>query len=106
MPIMALPTLTPEQRAAALEKAAASRKARSELREGLKSGKLTFTEILDRAESDEIVGKTKVLYLLESLPHFGKIKARDIAESVGIAETRRVSGLGSRQRADLLAKLG
>ncbi|MFC7446516.1 MULTISPECIES: integration host factor, actinobacterial type [Rhodococcus] len=103
---MALPTLTPEQRAAALEKAAASRKARSELREGLKSGKLTFTDILDRAESDELVGKTKVLYLLESLPNIGKIKARDITESVGIAETRRVSGLGARQRADLLAKLG
>ncbi|MCL2535230.1 MAG: integration host factor [Nocardiaceae bacterium] len=102
---MALPTLTPEQRAAALEKAAASRKARSELREGLKSGKLTLVEVLDKAETDELVGKTKVLYLLESLPKVGKIKARDIAESVGIAETRRVSGLGARQRADLIAKL-
>ncbi len=76
---MALPTLTPEQRAAALEKAAASRKARSELREGLKSGKLTLVEVLDKADTDELVGKTKVLYLLESLPKVGKIKARDIA---------------------------
>ncbi|MFD4183486.1 integration host factor, actinobacterial type [Rhodococcus sp. NPDC058514] len=102
---MALPTLTPEQRAAALAKAAASRKARSELREDLKSGKLTFVDVLDKAETDELVGKTKVLYLLESLPKIGKTKARDIAESVGIAETRRVAGLGARQRADLITKL-
>ncbi len=103
--LMALPTLTPEQRAAALEKAAASRKARAELREELKSGKVTLVEVLDKAQTDELVGKTKVLYLLESLPKVGKVKARDIAESVGIAETRRVAGLGARQRADLLAKL-
>ncbi|MGW0041526.1 integration host factor, actinobacterial type [Rhodococcus sp. NPDC003348] len=102
---MALPTLTPEQRAAALEKAAASRKARAELREDLKSGKISLVEVLDKADTDELVGKTKVLYLLESLPKVGKVKARDIAESVGIAETRRVAGLGARQRADLLAKL-
>ncbi|SDD39721.1 integration host factor, actinobacterial type [Rhodococcus tukisamuensis] len=103
---MALPTLTPEQRAAALEKAAASRKARSEMRENLKSGKLTFVDILDKADSDDLVGKTKVLYLLESLPKVGKVKARDIVESIGIPETRRVAGLGARQRADLIAKVG
>ncbi|GAA4484063.1 integration host factor, actinobacterial type [Rhodococcus olei] len=102
---MALPTLTPEQRAAALEKAAASRKARSALREELKSGKVSLVDVLDKADTDELVGKTKVLYLLESLPKVGKVKARELAESVGIAETRRVSGLGARQRADLLAKL-
>ncbi|TQF69204.1 integration host factor [Rhodococcus spelaei] len=102
---MALPTMTPEQRAAALEKAAASRKARAELRESLKSGKVRFEDVLDNAEADEIIGKTKVLYLLESLPRVGKIKAREIAESVGITETRRVAGLGPRQRAELLAKV-
>ncbi|MFC9790468.1 integration host factor, actinobacterial type [Rhodococcus sp. NPDC127528] len=102
---MALPTLTPEQRAAALEKATASRKTRAELRENLKSGKVRFEDVLDNAEADEIIGKTKVLYLLESLPKIGKIKAREIAESVGITETRRVAGLGARQRAELLAKV-
>lgn len=45
---MALPTLTPEQRAQALEKAAASRRARAALREELKTGKATFAEVLGR----------------------------------------------------------
>ena len=39
---MALPQLTPEQRADALKKAAAARKARAELKGELKSGKLTL----------------------------------------------------------------
>ena len=38
---MALPTLTPEQRAAALAKAARARKLRSELLSAVKSGDLT-----------------------------------------------------------------
>jgi len=39
-----LPTLSPEQRAAALEKAAEIRKARAELKEQLKAGKTTLTK--------------------------------------------------------------
>ncbi|TXG89583.1 integration host factor [Rhodococcus rhodnii] len=102
---MALPTLTPEQRAAALEKAAKARKARAELRESLKSGNQTLADTLAKADSDELVGKTKVLYVLESLPKVGKVKARSIIEELGIAESRRLGGLGARQRSELLAKL-
>jgi len=54
-----LPSLSPEQRAAALEKAAEVRKARAELKEQLKSGKTTLAAVLDRAEEDEVVGKLK-----------------------------------------------
>ncbi len=39
---MPLPSLSPEQRAAALEKAAEIRKARAELKEQLKQGKTTL----------------------------------------------------------------
>lgn len=102
---MALPTLTPEQRSAALEKAAAARKARAELRESLKSGEVTFEDLLAKIDSNELVAKTKVLYVLESLPKVGKIKAREIIADVGIAETRRLAGLGARQRTDLVARL-
>ncbi|GAA4481072.1 integration host factor, actinobacterial type [Rhodococcus olei] len=102
---MALPTLTPEQRAAALEKAAAARHARSELRASLKSGELTFADLLARADEDPVVGKTKVLYVLESLAGVGKIKAGEIAGEVGIPLTRRLAGLGARQREELLSRL-
>ncbi|CAB5032788.1 unannotated protein [freshwater metagenome] len=44
----------------------------------------------------------RVLTLLESLPALGKVKARRVLEQVGIAESRRVQGLGANQRAELL----
>jgi ribosomal protein S13 len=49
-----------------------------------------------------MVGKIKVLALLESLPGVGKVKARRVMDEIGIAETRRVQGLGAQQRAKLL----
>ncbi|MCB0976347.1 MAG: integration host factor [Acidimicrobiales bacterium] len=97
------PALTPEQRAAALEKAAAARRARAELKERLKLGSITLAEVLEQGQEDELVGKTKVLAVLESLPGVGKVKARRTMEEIGIAETRRVRGLGVQQRKDLLA---
>ena len=97
------PVLSPEQRAAALEKAAAARKARAELKERLKLGPVTLAEIIEKGQSDDPVGKTKVLAVLESLPGVGKVKARRTMEEIGIAETRRIRGLGSQQRDALLA---
>jgi signal recognition particle GTPase len=100
---MALPpTLSPEQRQAALEKAAAARRGRAELKEKLKMGSLNLKELLAQAEADDIVGKMKVLAVLESLPGVGKVKARRTMEDIGISETRRVRGLGEQQRAKLL----
>jgi|SRR3990170_1197864 hypothetical protein len=100
---MALPpSLSPEQRAAALEKAAAARKFRSELKERLKMGSLSLDELLRMSDGDETVGKTKVLAVLEALPGVGKVKARRTMEEIGIAETRRLRGLGKEQRAKLL----
>jgi hypothetical protein len=99
------PQLTPEQRAAALEKAAAARRARAELKEKLKMGSTTLPELFDQAKGNETVGKMKVLAVLESLPGLGKVKARRLMEEVGISETRRIQGLGQNQRATLLEKL-
>lgn len=103
---MALPQLTDEQRKAALAKAAEARKARAELKENLKRGNTNLKEVLDKAESDEIIGKTKVSALLEALPKVGKVKAREIMEELEIAQTRRLRGLGDRQRRALLERFG
>lgn len=100
---MALPpSLSPEQRQAALEKAAAARRVRAELKERLKMGSISLSELLEEAERDETVGKTKVLAALEALPGVGKVKARRAMEDIGIADTRRLRGLGKEQRARLL----
>lgn len=100
------PELSPEQRAAALEKAAEARRVRAELKQRLKMGSVSFAEVLEQSESDELIGKTKVLAVLESLPGVGKVKARRTMEEIGIAESRRVRGLGKQQREALLTQFG
>jgi hypothetical protein len=96
------PALTPDQRQAALQKAAAARRQRAELKEKLKMGSTTLRELLDSAERDDVVGKMKVVSVLESLPGVGKVKARRYMEEIGISDTRRVRGLGAQQREALL----
>ena len=97
------PQLTAEQREAALAKAAEARRARAELKEKLKMGSLSLKELLDQADANDTVGKMKVLAVLESLPGVGKVRARRAMEEIGIADTRRVRGLGEQQRKSLLA---
>jgi hypothetical protein len=100
---MPLPTLTPEQRQQALEKAAEARRKRAELKGQLKSGNVTLAEVLKR-EEDDTVGKMKVASVLESLPGTGKVRARKIMEKLDISSSRRVRGLGSKQKDALLAE--
>jgi hypothetical protein len=96
------PSLTPEQRAAALQKAAVARKARAEIKDHLKTGRSSLKDLLGQADSDDTIGKMKVLAVLEALPGTGKVKARRLMEQVGISETRRLQGLGAKQREQLL----
>lgn len=99
---MALPQLTEEQRAAALEKAAAARRIRAELKERLKRGGTTLVDVLKQAEENEVLGKMKVSALLEALPGVGKVRAQQTMERLEIAPSRRLRGLGDRQRKALL----
>jgi len=100
-PEVALPPLTPEQRAAALEKAAKARKERAEVKNNLKRGSTSLPAVLKQGQSDDTVGKMKVSALLEAMPGVGKVRARQIMERLGIAESRRVRGLGANQRTAL-----
>jgi len=99
------PQLTPDQRQAALAKAAAARRQRAELKDKLKMGSLSLRELFDQAARDDVVGKMKVLTVLESLPRLGKVKARRLMDEIGISESRRIQGLGSKQRESLFARL-
>ena len=95
--------LTDEQRKQALEKAAAARHARAELREQIKKGEKSLESVLN--SDDPIASRMKVSTLIESLPGYGKAKAAKIMEELGISATRRVQGLGVRQREQLLEQL-
>ncbi len=69
-------------------------------------GSLSLPELLELADSDDVVAGIKVLAMVESLPGVGKVKARRTMEEIGIAESRRLSGLGPNQRDALLSAFG
>ncbi len=97
------PPLTEEQRRQALEKAAIARRKRAELKEQLKRGATSFKDLLGRT-NDEIVGKMRVSTVLESLPGVGRVRAKKIMERLDISESRRMRGLGQKQKENLLSE--
>ncbi|MEI2713309.1 MAG: integration host factor, actinobacterial type [Nocardioides sp.] len=103
---MALPPLTPEQRQAALAKAAASRRERAEVKNRLKHSGASISDVIREGETNEVIGKMRVVDLLQSMPGLGKIRARQMMERLGIAESRRVRGLGTKQIAALEHEFG
>jgi hypothetical protein len=100
---MPLPTLTDEQRKDALAKAAEARRRRADLKGQLKAEKLSLRDVLAR-QGDDVVGKRKVSSVLESLPGVGKVRARKIIERLDISSSRRVRGLGAKQKDALLSE--
>lgn len=98
---MPLPPLTPEQRRAALEKAAAARRERAQIKNRLKHAGGSLSDVLHTGQADEVVGKMKVADLLQSMPGVGKVRAHALMDRIGIAATRRVRGLGTNQIAAL-----
>lgn len=95
------PVLTEEQRRQALAKAAEARKKRAEVKDALRNGRTNLKELLGRT-SDDVVGKLKVSAVLEALPGVGKVRARKIMEKLEISESRRMRGLGQKQKDSLL----
>lgn len=99
---MALPELDPEARTAALAKAAEARRIRAELKQMLKAGEVTLRQVLAQVEHADAIAKMRVIDVLGAMPAYGPVKARRLMEELDIASTRRLRGLGPRQRAALL----
>ena len=102
---MAPPEITQEQREAALLKAGEVRRVRAETKELLKMGSLNFSELLAKADEDDMYAGMKIASVLPSLPGMGKVKAKRLMEELQIADNRRLRGLGDRQRQALLERL-
>ena len=100
------PSLTPEQRQAALDKAAEARRVRAEVKKNLNDRALSLKELFDLSDTDDTVAKLKVVSVLESLPGVGKVRARRIMQDLDISESRRLRGLGANQRNALLEHFG
>lgn len=101
---MALPQLTPEQRADALAKAAAARRERAAVKNRLKNAQGSLADVIAEGKDNDVIGKMKVSALLESMPGVGRVRAKQIMEEVGISESRRVRGLGANQAQKLLER--
>lgn len=98
------PQLSPEDRALALAKAAASRKRRAGVKAQIKSGEYSLRQVFELSKSDEAVAKMRVFELLESISGVGKIRARSVMERLKISPTRRIQGLGTKQLPALIAE--
>lgn len=101
---MALPELTPEQRAAALERAAEARRQRATVKNRLKHASGSIGDVIEDGRSNEAIAKMRVSALLESMPGVGRVRARQIMDEVGISQSRRVRGLGANQIQALLTR--
>lgn len=101
---MALPILTPAQRKAALEKATAARQLRAEVKNRLRNSRASLAEVIQESKANEVVAKLRVVDMLQSMPGVGKVRAKEIMQRLGIADSRRLRGLGANQIKALIAE--
>lgn len=107
-----LPKLTDEQRAEALAKAKAARVFRAELKENIAAGRIDIAELIKgnlagfTDQEAALVLGTKVEAILKAVRGVGAVRATELMDQIGIAENRRLRGLGIRQREALVEQLG
>jgi len=97
------PELSPAQRAAAGTAAVEARRRRAAVRADLKAECTTLADVMELADTDEAIGRWKVVELLRSMPGIGPSRAEVLLDRLGISPARRLRGLGRAQRSALLA---
>ena len=98
------PQLTPEERARALAQAKAARQRRAAIKSQVKDGSLSIHQVIELAQTDEVIAKMRVLELVESMSGVGKIRGKALLERLEISLTRRIQGLGKHQMNDLISQ--
>lgn len=98
-----LPQLSEEERRAAAEAALVARRRRAEVKKELAEGSLGLAEVFELGRTEPAVAKMRVSELLAAMPRIGPVRAQAIMEQSDIAASRRLRGLGQRQRHALLA---
>lgn len=98
-----MPRMTPPpvDRAAAAKAAVAARRARAEVKHDVSERRRTALDVADAAWAGEVTAPEatlRVRELLTSIPGIGPTRVARIMEQLGIADSKRVGGLGVRQR--------
>jgi hypothetical protein len=99
------PRLTQEQRVEASRIAVANRRRRADVKRLVKTGQLSLEDIFALADQEECVAQMRAIDLISALPAVGEVKAERIMRQAQIAKTRRIRGLGPKQRAELFKAL-
>lgn len=98
---MGIPELTNEQRRKALDMAMAAKHERACFLARCKAGEVAPAEAMAAPVAQGVPARR----FIESFPGFGRARAEAVMEDAGISSTRRVRGLGWRQREAVLAAL-
>lgn len=99
------PTLSQEQRVQASKLAVANRRRRAEVKRQVKVGELTLAALFALAETEECIAQMRAFDLISALPAVGEVKAAKIMAAGNIAMTRRIRGLGPKQREQVFKAL-
>lgn len=97
---MAVPQLTNEDRRRALRIAIEAREKRAEAKAKLAHGELSLEDLL--ATDDPALLRMKISDLLCAYTGIGEARAAKIMKACNIAQSRRIKGLGNKQRESLL----
>lgn len=97
-----LPTQTAEDLAKFQRKAMEARIRYAETKQQLKHGERSLKFVLD----DDGLQRMRVRDVIAALPGMGKNSTEKLMDKIGIAKSRRISGLGARQYKALLDKFG
>lgn len=103
---MGVPPLDGDARRRALVKAAEARRTRADVKRALKVGEIGLVEVFDRSVDSEAIANLRVTELLQAMPDHGPARAARLMSELSIAPSRRVRGLGPRQRSALIAAIG
>jgi hypothetical protein len=103
---MGVPPLDSEARRRALVKAGEARRVRAEIKRALKHGDLGLAEVFARSAACEATANLRVTELIQALPDHGPARTTQLMAALSIAPSRRVRGLGPRQRSALIAAVG
>lgn len=99
------PALSHEQRVEASRQAVRNRRRRAEVKRLVKAGEMSLEELFELADKEECVAQMRAIDLIGALPAIGEVKANRIMRDASIAQTRRIRGLGPKQRAELFRAL-
>lgn len=97
------PERTHQQRMEALRRANDIRSERASLKESLRSGDVSITDVL--LDPPACVLTAKVLDLILAAPKYGRIKANRVIERCRVSPSKTISGLTPRQRKELVDML-